>query len=183
MPLVLMLTLAMAAVASALALQSIMERPIAAAHARTATLHARAEDGVARVVEALSTTAAWTMVPAVGVGVPGLSSAGVVLIGPRVVTITTLTTQLNAMLAGQWPMAAATPRWVALGGMAEGTSGFVAWVADDPGDTDGSPLADANNRLLVRVHAFGAGGGEVALQVLVGRVGGVVRVLTWREDW
>ena len=45
----------------------------------------------------------------------------------------------------------------------------VAWVADDPGDPDGDPAADANGRLLLRTESAAALGMRKALEVLVER--------------
>jgi hypothetical protein len=182
MPLVLMLTLAVAAAASALALQTSMERPIAAVQARTAALRVRADDGVAEIVAALSQVPTWASVPASGVNAPSLVPTTQVVVGGRTVLVAPITSRLDARLGAQWPRAAATPRWLPIGGHADGLTGVCAWVADDPADPDSSALVDTNERVLVRVHAFGAGGGELAVQVLVARVSGVTRVLTWRED-
>ena len=49
---------------------------------------------------------------------------------------------------------------------------LVVWVADDEWDGDGNPAVDSNERILVRAHAFGAGGTERSAEAKVGRTGG-----------
>lgn len=183
MPLVLMLTAAVAAAAGALAVQSAMERPIAAAQARTVVLRARADEAMTALVSALSSTSSWSAVPAAGVAASGLTETAQLTVGTRVVMVAPLTARLNTRVAAEWPRGPSAPRWRTVGGQTTGQTGVLGWVADDPADPDGSPLSDANDRVLVRVHAFGATGGELAVQALVARVTGVTRVLTWREDW
>jgi hypothetical protein len=67
----------------------------------------------------------------------------------------------------------------------------VAWVADDPDETDGDPSRDSNGVILVRVEAFGTRGAWRAIEAtlsadVVSDAAGVpimsrVRVVTWRE--
>lgn len=59
---------------------------------------------------------------------------------------------------------------------------LVVWVADDEWDGDGNPTVDSNERILVRAHAFGAGGAERSAQATVGRTsGGDLQILARRE--
>ena len=59
---------------------------------------------------------------------------------------------------------------------------LVVWVADDEWDGDGNPAVDRNGRILVRAHAFGAGGAERTAEARVGRtVGGDLQILARRE--
>lgn len=60
---------------------------------------------------------------------------------------------------------------------------LVAWVADDGGDGDGDPAADANGRILVHAEAYGAAGARRAIEGAIGRssAGGALQVLSWRE--
>jgi hypothetical protein len=57
----------------------------------------------------------------------------------------------------------------------------VAWVADDQADGDGNPSADANERVVVRVEAFGPFRSRQALTATVRRHGGSVELISWRE--
>lgn len=59
---------------------------------------------------------------------------------------------------------------------------LVVWVADDEWDGDGNPAVDSNGRILVRAHAFGAGGAERSAEARVGRTGGGdLQILARRE--
>ena len=49
---------------------------------------------------------------------------------------------------------------------------LVVWVADDEWDGDGDPAVDSNERILVRAHAFGAGGTRAIGEARVARTGG-----------
>jgi hypothetical protein len=67
----------------------------------------------------------------------------------------------------------------------------VAWVADDPDETDGDPSRDSNGVILVRAEAFGTRGAWRAIEAtlsadVVSDDAGVpimsrVAVVTWRE--
>jgi len=59
---------------------------------------------------------------------------------------------------------------------------LVVWVADDEWDGDGDPAVDSNERILIRAHAFGAGGAERSAEARVGRTGGGdIHILARRE--
>jgi hypothetical protein len=64
----------------------------------------------------------------------------------------------------------------------------VAWVADDPGDADGNPAADSNNRIDVHAHALGVGGGRRVIQATLERPPAAalppppgLRIVSWRD--
>jgi hypothetical protein len=61
--------------------------------------------------------------------------------------------------------------------------GYVlVWVADDGGDGDGNPQADANGQVLLYGDAYGLAGGRRSIEVAIGRAApGAVRVLSWKE--
>lgn len=46
------------------------------------------------------------------------------------------------------------------------------WVADDPGETDGNPLADSNGTLTLHAEAIGPGGTRKVIEVTVARTSG-----------
>jgi hypothetical protein len=51
-----------------------------------------------------------------------------------------------------------------------GSDAFVAvWVADDPSETDGNPMVDANGVLTLHAEAYGAGGTRKIIEVTVAR--------------
>jgi Tfp pilus assembly protein PilX len=50
---------------------------------------------------------------------------------------------------------------------------FVAvWIADDPSETDGNPLADTNGVLTLHAEAYGGGGSRKIVEVTVARTSG-----------
>lgn len=64
----------------------------------------------------------------------------------------------------------------------------IAWVADDPGDADGNPAADSNNRIDVQAQALGVGGGRRVIQATLERPPAAalppppgLRVVSWRD--
>jgi hypothetical protein len=63
---------------------------------------------------------------------------------------------------------------------------LVVWVADDVSETDGDPVADSNDVLMIRGEAVGSGGRTRTLDVTVTRAGVPagqpgLRVISWRE--
>jgi hypothetical protein len=71
-------------------------------------------------------------------------------------------------------------------GALESRAYLVAWVADDPSETDGNPFADTNDTLVVRGEAVGSGGRTRALEVTVTRAGvprgqAGLSITSWRE--
>ena len=73
----------------------------------------------------------------------------------------------------QWRLYA----WGPLSDISEGATVdspmYVAvWVADDPGETDGNPLTDANGTLTLHAMAIGPGGTRKVIEVTVARTSG-----------
>jgi Tfp pilus assembly protein PilX len=46
---------------------------------------------------------------------------------------------------------------------------IAVWIADDPAETDGNPLADTNGVLTLHAEAFGPGGSRKVIEVTVAR--------------
>lgn len=69
-----------------------------------------------------------------------------------------------------------------LAGVAPGAArDYVAlWVADDPADGDGQPEVDANGTVMLHGEAYGDGGTRRAVDAVIGRAEGAVRVFSWR---
>lgn len=102
----------------------------------------------------------------------------------------TLTARLQSETGLPWrPFA-----WQSLGGLLDLREApryyLIAWVIDDPADGDGDPLADSNDRILVRAEAVTPLGVRKAVEAMMERappdlVTGVyapgLRFLTWRE--
>jgi len=84
-----------------------------------------------------------------------------------------------------------TPRWqlMAWGRLADlaapgaiNSLQYVAvWIADDPADADGDPLADENGRVTLHAEALGPGGARRRIEVTIQKTAGDVRVISWRE--
>lgn len=104
--------------------------------------------------------------------------------------------QLRAHAGRRWR--ADTPQWQIFSwgparawlapGRIDSAIYVVVWVADDPGDGDGDPAADANGVVELHVHALGPGDGRRVVEVTVERpAGGVgpplpgLRMLSWRD--
>lgn len=61
------------------------------------------------------------------------------------------------------------------------TRAYVAlWVADDPADADGRPAQDANGAIMLHGEAFGDGATRRAIDAVIARGEGAVRLLSWR---
>jgi hypothetical protein len=61
---------------------------------------------------------------------------------------------------------------------------LVAWVGDDPAETDGNPLADSNARITLIARAIGLFQSTRLVEVTLARLrpgAAGVRVLSWRE--
>ncbi len=63
----------------------------------------------------------------------------------------------------------------------DSTEYVVAWVADDPAETDDDPLADGNGRVTVRAQAFGRQGTERTIDVTIAKAPMGASILSWRE--
>jgi hypothetical protein len=84
--------------------------------------------------------------------------------------------------------------WQSLSGLIDepraGRHYLIAWIADDPGDSDGNPAADSNDRLTLRAESFAPVGVRKSIRALISRappdpVTGArqpgLKVLSWRE--
>jgi hypothetical protein len=102
----------------------------------------------------------------------------------------TATLQAETFPAGSY--GADTPIWrlVAWGALADLAEAgavdslqyLIVWIADDPSDNDGNPLADQNGAITVRAEARGPADARRVRQATVARAtGGEMRVISWRE--
>ena len=57
----------------------------------------------------------------------------------------------------------------------------LAWVADDPSETDDDPLMDANGRVVIRARAVGRFGLHRTVDMTIGVQSLGVGILSWRE--
>jgi hypothetical protein len=111
----------------------------------------------------------------------------------RTVNLTALTTSLQAQSDAYVRLGPNGPRWrlFAWGWLHEAIGEFAAaglpftavWVFDDWSETDTDPETDSNGRLGVRAMAFGASGGERAVDLRIAQITNPVgvKVLAWRS--
>ena len=69
-------------------------------------------------------------------------------------------------------------------GMVQSPAYLVAWVADDPAETDGNPVADSNARITVLARSVGFFHSTRLVEVTMARESpgpAGVRILSWRE--
>jgi hypothetical protein len=66
-------------------------------------------------------------------------------------------------------------------GMLGSAQYVTVWVADDPSEADGNPNVDSNGVLTLHSEARGLGGARRVVEATVNRVGGAVRIVSWRE--
>lgn len=196
------LMLLLTAIAGAAAIASRTEILIAANFRQSrATLYA-AEGAVALAIRDLAAAPGWT---AVLTGASGSSFTDGAAIGARTLPgggtvvlccgVPSLTDDVQQRAHGGRAWGADTPvwrmfvwgpadRWLPAGRI-DSPMYVVVWVADDPGDGDGNPLADANGFLELHAHALAPGGGRRVVEAVVARpVGGSpggVSVRSWRE--
>lgn len=186
----------------------------AAAHDRV-RLRRAAESAATLALAALAVRLDWSTLPAGGASSPFTDG------GPGVRMLDTLTVDLPAETSWRTcgrptacddaatmattdgrPWGARNPRWrlfvhLPLSRLDEAAAAgcpcyLVAWIADDPGDEDGDPMADAppgtagHGMMLIRGAAFAAGGAVAEVEALVAqpcrRSGAVcpgIRVQSW----
>ncbi|MEO6212116.1 MAG: pilus assembly PilX N-terminal domain-containing protein [Vicinamibacterales bacterium] len=114
--------------------------------------------------------------------IDGASGAPKILPGGGTLTLTSATTELQSATdtANLW--GANNPQWrlFAWGPLRDVASDltidspmYVAvWVADDPAETDGNPLADTNGTLTLHAEAIGPSGTRKVIEVTVARTSG-----------
>lgn len=111
--------------------------------------------------------------------VDGPSSAQKTLPAGGVITLTSATNELQGITDTQNLWGANNPRWqlFAWGPLADmlpnnqiDSSMYLAvWVADDPAETDGNPMADVNGTLTLHAEAYGPNGSRKVVEVTVAR--------------
>lgn len=173
MVIVVVLSLLAASASAGLALVSQTERQIATRHRSASVLASAAESALTQVVAALDTQATWA-------SVPGLWTAGPVVVTPDVER---QTEALNRSLAARLPAGDDTPRWRVIATGSQDAMPTVAWVRDDPADDDGDPAVDGNGRVTVRAEAQAVRGERRAFEATVQRGVDGVTLVAWREVW
>jgi hypothetical protein len=185
------------AVAAALVLMASMDTRMAGAERARHVVSGAAEVALERALQELAIAADWNEILAGSVrsGVAGADlSPNVGEWGALDLSALTDGLQRETAAANQWGADGQVWRLFgyapldvlldAAGAGASGVSGAlytVAWVSDDPADGDGNPSADANERVVVRVEAFGPFRSRQALTATVRRHGGSLELISWRE--
>jgi Tfp pilus assembly protein PilX len=201
----LVLTLLVAAIGAAVAVTSRTEMAIAGNFEASRELLYAAEGAMALAIRELDTIPDWSVVLT---GATASSFTDGAAIGTRTLpdgttivlccTAGTLTADVQSRAHAGRSWGADTPQWQIFAwgrvqdwlppGRILGASYVVAWVADDPGDADGNPAADSNNRVELHVQALGVGGGRRVVQATLERPAGAgsppppgLRIVSWRD--
>ena len=155
-----------------------------------------AESGAQHVVQELESSTVWTDWLAGRAG-SSLTDATLAPTLPsnRVVSLTAMTSELQAQsdLAAawgpnnpRWRLVAHAPASQLIGAGQPVPAYLVAWVADDPSETDGDPWRDDNGVVMVRASSLGRGVASRSVELIVARdaTSGAgtagVRILSWR---
>lgn len=167
-----------------------------------------ADAGVERAIGALRGVADWrTVVGAVGATADfddGDEDARVRLADGTILDLARLTALRQANTDASFGAFANRPRWrlfvhAPFDRMLPRGSGvnpeyIAVWLADDPDESDGDPMHDSNDQLVLHAEAYGLRGGWWRIDVLIGRecvgnetdpagaASGAIRVLSWRES-
>jgi len=195
----LLLVLIAAALLSALGAGLVMmgstEATIAANYRTAAETRYAVEAAAERAVEDLVKIAPWSA--ALSGAIPSTfvdGSVTPVLPSNQRIDLVAITAdvQRQSDAAGSWGANSPRFRLFAYGpfssitgsGSVQSSAYLATWIADDPAETDGDPLADVNGRITLLAKAFGLFGSVRSLAVTLSRSGpgpGVVHVLSWQE--
>lgn len=171
------------------------EAIIAANYRTTAEMRYAVEAAAERAIEDLVKIAPWSWSGALSGGIPSTfvdASTTPVLASNQRIDLVAITAdvQRQSDAAGSW--GANSPRWrlfafgplssITGSGGVQSSAYLATWIADDPAETDGDPLADANGRIMLLAKAFGLLGSVRSVSVTLSRsASGVVHVLAWQE--
>jgi hypothetical protein len=183
----------LAALAAALLGVTDLERLSAATGRRGASVFYASDAALECVIQDLSATPDWTVVLAGG-QTSALDDGAMTPVAAwgQTIDLAALTTALQVETTAATPLGANTPRWrlflhASLRDLVPAAAGepwpyLVAWVADDPGETDDDPFTDANLSVQVRARAIGMGGMHRDLAAVVERdaASDAVRLVSWR---
>jgi hypothetical protein len=197
----LLLVLIAAALLSALGAGLVMmgstEATIAANYRTAAETRYAVEAAAERAIEDLVKIAPWSWSGALSGAIPSTfvdASTTPVLASNQRIDLVAMTAEVQRQsdAAGSW--GANSPRWrlfvygplssITGSGSVQSGAYLATWIADDPAETDGDPVADANGRITLLARAFGLFGSVRSLAITLSRSGpgpGVVHVLCWQE--
>jgi hypothetical protein len=192
----LLATMLLSALGAAMTASANMETSIGSTFREDNELAYAAEAAVARALQDVRLATRWDDILAGAQQSSFLDPVAVLqLPGGGTLDVPAVTSRLQASTdaafgganAPQWRVFASGRLADAAGpGAIESRAYLVAWVADDPSETDGNPFADTNDTLVVRAEAVGSGGRTRALEVTVTRAGmprgqAGLSITSWRE--
>jgi hypothetical protein len=193
--LALLATTLLSALGAAMTVSANIETSIGSTFREDRELAYAAEAAVARALQDVRLSARWDDI-LTGVQlssfldpmtVPWLPSGGTLDVPAATSRLQAANTIFGGANAPQWRVfSSGRLADVAGQGALESRAYLVAWVADDPSETDGNPFADTNDTLVVRGEAVGSGGRTRALEVTVTRTGvprgqAGLSITSWRE--
>ncbi len=194
--LALLATTLLSAVGAAMTVSANLETNIGSTFREDNELAYAAEAAVVRALQDVRASTRWDDILAGAqlssfldpITVPRLPSGGTLDVPAATSRLQSATdTTFGGSNAPQWRVfASGRLADVAGPGALESRAYLVAWVADDPSETDGNPFADTNDTLVVRGEAVGSGGRTRALEVTVTRAGmprgqAGLSITSWRE--
>jgi hypothetical protein len=194
--LALLATTLLSALGAAMTVSANMETSIGSTFREDRELAYAAEAAVARALQDVRLSTQWNAILTGAqlssfldpMTVPWLPSGGTLDVPAATSRLQAATNTLfGSGSAPQWRVfASGRLADVAGQGALESRAYLVAWVADDPSETDGNPFADTNDTLVVRGEAVGSGGRTRALEVTVTRAGvprgqAGLSITSWRE--
>ena len=189
--LALLTTLMLAALGGGLIALGDTEAALAYNHRAAGELRYAAEAAVERALAETRPAISWTDVLSGAVRSPMLPTTTQPLTPwGKTIDLTALTAEVQAESNAVFAVGMNTPSWrlfsagafdMAAGGAAGIPQAYlVAWVADDPSETDNNPASDTNDIVFVRGLALNVLGMRVGVHVAAQRLGGPMRILAWR---
>lgn len=178
--LVLMLTMLMVGLGSAVILVSSTETAISANHRSGQQVLYAADAGIERVQQDLLSVAQWNDVLSGSLQSSFIEgSITPTLADGTPLNLTNITNHLQSLTNSADIWGANDPTWrlYAYGpmdalvptGTIDSPSYVAVWVGDDPSETDGNPLIDGNGVLTLHAEAYGSQGARKVLEVTVAR--------------
>ncbi len=167
------------------------ERQIAGYTKGAAAVSAAADAAIDAVLPEIGAAADWSALLASGVSTFHDVTHQPTSASRTVLDLDAVTADLQAEESATFALGANTARWrlfawaplARIAGIADTDSGVYVgvWLADDVGDADGVPEADANGIIRVHSEAFGFGRTRRGADAVIARSAAGVRVLSWRS--
>jgi hypothetical protein len=113
------------------------------------------------------------------------------------INLLAMTTEIQSASDGARGLGANNPQWrlyahgllsrLAPASFLAGSAYIAVWVADDPSEVDGDPIADRNGTILALARSMGSGGARRVVEATLFQTGSSsgswsdVRIVSWRE--